>query len=136
MEYVIKEYIGYGKEEILNLYESVGWTNYTSNPSMLENAYKNSLKIFGAYDGDKLVGVIRVVGDGFSIICIQDILILPEYHRKGIGTALLKKVIDTYKHVYQKMLLTDNTEKTIQFYKSLGFEMDTDINCRAFLKVY
>lgn len=33
-------------------------------------------------------------------------------------------------------LLTDNTEKTINFYKSLGFYMDTDIECRAFLKMY
>jgi len=32
-------------------------------------------------------------------------------------------------------LLTDNTEKTILFYKSLGFQMDTEIECRAFMKM-
>lgn len=136
MQYEIKEYTSYKEEEILHLYESVGWTNYTSNPSMLENAYKNSLKIYGAYEGNKLLGIVRVVGDGYSIIYIQDILILPEYQRKGIGRALMEKVLDAYKHVYQKTLMTDNTEKSIQFYKSVGFTMDTDVECRAFMKVY
>jgi len=102
---------------------------------MLKNAYANSLRIFGAYENEKLLGIIRVVGDGHSIVFIQDIVVLPEYQRHGIGTALLKKVLDTYAHVYQKTLLTDNTEKTILFYKSLGFQMDTEIECRAFMKM-
>lgn len=136
MEYAIKEYTEYNHDEIMNLYTSVGWTNYTNNPEMLANAYKNSLKIFGAYEEEKLLGIIRLVGDGYSIVYIQDILILPEYQHKGIGSALMKKALDTYSHVYQKVLLTDNTEKTISFYKAMGFEMDTDINCRAFFKMF
>ncbi|MCI9071372.1 MAG: GNAT family N-acetyltransferase [Lachnospiraceae bacterium] len=136
MQFTIKEYLMYNEGEILNLYDSVGWTNYTSNPSILTNAYKHSLKILGAYDGDRLVGIIRVVGDGYSTVYIQDIIVLPEYQRKGIGTLLLEQILLEYKNVYQKVLVTDNTEKTIQFYKSAGFMMDTDIDCRAFLKIY
>jgi len=49
---------------------------------------------------------------------------------------MLKKVLDEYQSVYQLHLLTENTEKTIQFYKSLGFTMDTDIDCRAFSKYH
>lgn len=103
---------------------------------MLINAYKHPLKILGAYDADKLVGIIWVVGDGYSMVYIQDIIVLPEYQRKGIGTRLLEKILFEYKNVYQKVFMTDNTEKTIQFYKSVGFIMDTDIDCRAFLKTY
>lgn len=136
MEFTLNEYTEFNEVEILNLYTSVGWTNYTDKPNMLENAYKNSLKIIGAYVDQKLVGIIRVVGDGYSIIYIQDILILPEYQHHGIGTALINKVREIYKTVYQKTLMTDDTEKTIQFYKSVGFEMDTEIGCRAFTKMY
>lgn len=136
MQLYIKEYSNYNEEEILTLYNSVGWSNYTSNPSMLAKAYKHSLKILGAYDAEKLVGIIRVVGDGYSIVYIQDIVVFPEYQRKGIGTLLLKKILLEYKNTYQKVLMTDNTEKTIQFYKSAGFMMDTDIDCIAFLKIY
>jgi len=132
MEFLIKEYEGYNETEILNLYKSVGWTNYTNNPDMLKGAYAHSLKILGAYKNEKLLGIVRVVGDGHSVVFIQDLLVYPEYQRLGIGTALLKQILAEYKQVYQKHLLTDNTEKTIQFYKSLGFTMDTDMNCRAF----
>lgn len=136
MDFSIKEYKKYNEKEIVNLYQSVGWANYVNHPTMLKNAYANSLKILGAYENEKLLGIVRVVGDGHSIIFIQDILVLPEYQRLGIGTALLKEILDMYQNVYQKSLLTDNTEKTIQFYKSVGFEMDTDIECRAFVKMY
>lgn len=136
MEYLIKEYTSYNESEILELYSSVGWVNYVNNPEMLINAYAHSLKIYGAYHNDKLIGIIRAVGDGYSVVLIQDILILPDYQHYGIGSALLQKILDDYSYVYQKHLLTDNTEKTIGFYKSLGFVMDTDIECRAFSKYY
>ncbi len=136
MKYTIKEYKEYKEQEILDLYNSVGWSNYVDNSNMLANAYKNSLKIYGAYIEEKLVGIIRVVGDGYSVIFIQDILIFPEFQHKGIGTVLLNRILDEYKNVYQKHLFTDNTSKTIQFYKSLGFEMNTEINCLAFSKYY
>ncbi len=136
MDFSIKEYSQYKEAEIVNLYQSVGWLNYVNNSEMLKKAYANSLKIFGAYAGEKLLGIIRVVGDGHSIIFIQDIVVLPEYQRNGIGTALLKRILETYANVYQKALFTDNTEKTIQFYKSIGFQMDTEMECRGFLKMY
>lgn len=136
MKFSIKEYEQYNEAEVLNLYKSVGWTNYTENPVMLKNAYHHSLKIFGAYEDDRLIGIIRVVGDGYSMIYIQDIVVLPAYQRMGIGKALMEKVLEEYKHVYQKSLLTDDTEKTISFYKALGFYIDTDMGCRAFIKNY
>lgn len=136
MEISIKEYSEYNEKEMLDLYNSVGWTNYTNHPEMLKNAYAHSLKSYGAYADEKLVGIIRVVGDGYSVVFIQDLLIYPEYQRKGIGTVLLQHILQEYKDVYQKHLLTENTEKTIQFYKSLGFIMDTDMECRAFSKYF
>ena len=132
MEFVIKEYENYIESEILPLYKSVGWINYTNNPKMLKEAYNHSLKIYAAYVNDSLAGIIRVVGDGFSVIFIQDLLVKPEYQRKGIGTALIKKVLTEYKSVYQIHLMTDNNEKSVRFYKSAGFLMDEDINCRSF----
>lgn len=134
MDYNITEYMEYNEQEILPLYESVGWINYTKNPRMLKDAYLHSLRTYAAYVDNKLVGVIRVVGDGFSVVFVQDLLVYPEYQGQGIGTALLKKIMEEYHGVYQLHLLTDNTEKTVAFYKSLGFAIDTDMDCRAFSK--
>lgn len=134
MEVILKEYTVYKEAEILGLYKSVGWTNYTDNPEMLRNAYLNSLKIYGAYVDDKLIGIIRVVGDGYSVIFIQDLLVHPGFQRNGIGTLLLKRMLKEYENVYQMHLITEDSEKTISFYKSLGFTDNSDVNCNAFSK--
>lgn len=134
MEVIIKEYAVYKEADILGLYTSVGWTNYTDNPEMLRNAYINSLKIYGAYVDGKLVGIIRAVGDGFSVIFIQDLLVHPDFQRNGIGTLLLKRMLKEYENVYQMHLITEDSEKTISFYKSLGFTDNGDVNCKAFSK--
>ena len=101
MEYIITEYKDYNEQEILPLYESVGWINYIRKPQMLKDAYLNSLKSYAAFVDSKLVGIIRVVGDGSSVVFVQDLLVYPEYQRKGIGTALLKRIMDDYRGVYQ-----------------------------------
>ena len=136
MKYCIREYTDYNEQEVLALYASVGWTNYTSNAQMLKSAFAHSLKIYAAYCDEQLVGLIRAVGDGFSVVFIQDLLVHPRVQRQGIGTALLRRILQEYRHVYQLHLLTENTEKTIRFYRSLGFTMDTDMDCRAFSKYY
>lgn len=127
-----KQYNDYNESELLDLYKSVGWTSYTSRPETLKNAYKHSLFILAAYDEEILIGIIRVVGDGHSIIYIQDIIIQPNYQRKGIGSILLKEILEKYATVYQKILLTTNEEKTVQFYKSLGFKASFESDSVAF----
>ena len=131
----IREYGNFQLEEITNLYQSVGWTKYLERISVLEDAYANSLCVIGAYDNEKLVGIIRAVGDGQTIVFVQDIIVLPEYQRKGIGTKLLKAVVEKYKNVYQMELLTDNTEKTKAFYRSVGFSASDDMGCVAFIRM-
>ena len=130
----LKQITNININDILNLYIDADWKNYINNIDMLTNAYNNSLYILGAYDNNKLVGIIRVVGDGYSIIYIQDIIVLNKYQRKGIGTKLIQNVLEKYKNVYQKVLLTDNQPKTVNFYKSLGFYKSLDLNCTSFIK--
>ncbi len=130
----IKEYRNYKAEEIRQLYTEVGWTAYTKNMSVLEQGYKNSLLVLAAYENDELLGIIRVVGDGFIIIFIQDILVFPREQRKGVGTALMKAVPDRYPDVRQIELATDNTPKTMAFYKSLGFTEFSEMGCCGFMR--
>ena len=131
---IIKPYSLYKEAEILPLYESVGWVFYCKHPEVLEKAFANSLCVLAAYEDDRLVGLIRCVGDGYTILFIQDLLIYPAYQRRGIGTALMNALLEKYPHVYQIELATDNTEKTIAFYNSFGFHNLTDFGCCGFLK--
>lgn len=88
-EMEIKEYTEYRAEEILPLYTAVSRTAYTENAAALEQGYRHSLLVLAAYENGKLLGLVRVVGDGFTVVLVQDILVYPERQRRGIGTALL-----------------------------------------------
>ena len=116
-------------EDVLHLYQAVGWTNYTNQPQMLEQALPHSLAVYLAFDGEKIVGLIRLVGDGFSSVLVQDLIVLPIYQRQGIGSALMKQALEAYKDAYQVQLVTDQTERTLGFYRSMGFEILSTYNC-------
>ena len=116
-------------EDVLHLYQAVGWTNYTHQPQMLEQALSHSLVIYVALDGDAVVGLIRLIGDGFSSIFVQDLIVLPSYQRQGIGSSLMKEALEDYKDAYQVQLVIEQTEKNVGFYRSLGFEILSTYNC-------
>ena len=131
---IICEYKQYIEQEILPLYASVGWTAYTDHPEQLRKGFENSMLTLAAYEDDQLLGIIRTVGDGHTIVFVQDILVFPEHQRKGVGSALLQAILDRYSHVRQIELATDNTPKTIAFYKSMGFREMSEIGCCGFMK--
>ena len=116
-------------EDVLHLYQAVGWTNYTNQPLMLEQALPHSLVVYLAFDGEKIVGLIRLVGDGFSSVFVQDLIVLPSYQRQGIGSSLMKEALKDYKDAYQVQLVAEQTERTLGFYRSMGFEILSTYNC-------
>ena len=130
----IREYTEYREEEILRLYTAVGWTAYTDHPRALEQGFRHSLLTLATYEGDELIGLIRAVGDGSTIVFIQDLLVDPAHQRQGIATALVRAVLARYPDVRQVELVTDNTPKTIAFYKSLGFTEFSEIGCCGFMR--
>ncbi len=130
----IIEYQTYHEEEILPLYASVGWTAYTDTPDTLQRGFDKSLLTLAAYDGDTLIGLIRAVGDGETIVLVQDLLVFPRYQRRGVGTALMRTMLDRFANVRQFQLVTDDTEKTLAFYRSLGLRDLSVLGCRGFMR--
>lgn len=122
-------------EDVLHLYQAVGWTNYTHQPEMLEQALSHSLVIYVALDGDAVVGLIRLVGDGFSSVFVQDLIVLPSYQRQGIGSSLMKEALEDFKEAYQVQLATEQTEKNVGFYRSMGFETLSTYDCTGMIWV-
>ena len=120
-------------EDVFYLYQAVGWTNYTNQPQMLEQALSHSLAIYVALDGDAVVGLIRLVGDGFSSVLVQDLIVLPIYQRQGIGSDLMKEALEDYKDAYQVQLVTVQTERTLGFYRSMGFETLSTYDCTGMI---
>ena len=130
----IKEYAEFRSDEILPLYTQVGWTAYTENMPALERGYKSSLLVLAAYENSELLGIVRAVGDGATVVWVQDLLVYPEKQRQGVGTALRRAVLDRFSDVRQIQLATDNTPKNVAFYRSLGFLEFSEIGCCGFMR--
>ena len=118
---------------VLDLYASVSWSNYTNHPRRLEQAFHQSLFVMAAYDDEELVGLIRVVGDGLTIVFIQDLLVYPHYQRQGIGRCLLEQTLERFKDVYQIQLATEQSVKNLAFYRELGFRRQEDFDCTGMI---
>ena len=130
----IIEYQTYREGEILPLYASVGWTAYTDAPDVLHRGFERSLLTLAAYEGETLVGLVRAVGDGETVVLVQDLLVFPQYQRRGIGTALMRAMMERFANVCQFQLLTDDTEETLAFYRSLGLHDLSSLGCQGFMR--
>lgn len=115
------------RDEIIALYSAVGWSAYTKDPERLEAAIAASLRVVTAWDDGRLVGLARVIGDGLTIVYLQDILVAPEYQRAGIGRELFLRAFQPYDDVRQKLLLTDDEPSQIAFYRAMGFTEVRDL---------
>lgn len=109
------------RKELTSLYDSVGWSAYTTDSARLEAAISASLATVTARDDGKLIGLARLVGDGLTIVYLQDILVSPSHQRRGIGRALFQRVFAPYADVRQKVLITDGAKSQRKFYESMGF---------------
>jgi len=121
--------------DLLSLYNNANWLAYTNSLDLLQQAVSNSLYVLTAWENHKLVGLIRLVGDGLTIVYIQDILVLKSHKRRKIGSLMLQKALEKYKNVRQKVLLTDDNEETRGFYEARGFSSCDKGDLVAFVKL-
>ncbi len=77
-----------------------------------------------AYDGEKLVGCLRILSDGCYFGTITELLVLPAYQRQGVGSELLR-------------LAKEHTPTTLYFGAQPGAEGFYEKNgCRKGLQSY
>ena len=125
-------------QALVALYDSVGWTAYTKDPESLGAMVRCSTFVQSCWDEGQLVGLVRVISDDLSIMYLQDILMHPDFHRRGIGRALMERCLERFEHVRQKVLLTDDRPEQSAFYESLGFRNTRDLETtklNAFVRI-
>ncbi|MGQ4537762.1 GNAT family N-acetyltransferase [Dermabacteraceae bacterium P7074] len=122
--------------ELLDLYDSVGWSAYTQVPEALLAGVRGSLHVVAAREvadvnacvpagkenRGRLIGLARVVGDGATICYLQDILVHPDYRRAGIGSRLIEAAFAPFPRVRQHVLITDEEPGQKAFYETAGFK--------------
>lgn len=122
------------RDQLEKLYLDAEWYAYTQDMENLHQAIGRSLEVVSALDDEELVGLIRIVGDGLTIIYIQDILVLKAYQNQGIATELMQRILKKYKHVRQKVLMTEEAPDVRRFYEKNGFQSCDQGSAVAFAK--
>jgi len=109
-------------KQFLVLRESVGWKG---DEFQIEKALQCGLYNIIAKDGEKVVGMGRLVGDGIMYWYVQDVIVNPQYQGKGIGKEVMRFLTQ-----YVEKNSLQNTTVTIglmaakgkeAFYERLGY---------------
>lgn len=107
----------------LELRASVNWKLLNREQARL--AIDNAMYTVCAYEDDKAVGMGRLVGDGAVVMYIQDLVVHPDYQKKGVGNQIIEMLINYVKKITPKdneiMLCLMSAKGREGFYERHGF---------------
>ncbi|OPJ63819.1 GNAT family N-acetyltransferase [Clostridium oryzae] len=112
------------QEEVQQLFLSVGWVS-GKYPSRLYKALINSSTVLTAWDGDKLVGLVRVLDDSEMVAYIHYVLVKPDYQGQKIAGTMLGMIKEKYKG-YLYLEIMPEESKNAAFYEKFGFKVMAD----------
>jgi len=121
--------------EILEIYRRAGWAAYLGDDEKLARAFDCSLYILGAFIDGQLVGFIRCVGDGEHIVYVQDLIVDVPFKRRGVGSTLLRRVMERFSHVRMFTLITDASDEPANaFYRAMGMKRYSDRGVAGYMR--
>lgn len=107
------------------LTDKVGWG--TRDAKIVEEALNNTLYSVSVYDDNKIIGYGRIIGDKTIFLYIQDIMVIPEYQGKKIGTMIMNSILEKvteYKKVNPNIRTYLGASKGKEyFYEKFGFKI-------------
>ena len=117
-------------EEFNYLYDTVGWGSYDEKVS--EKALANTMYSVSVYDDDKIIGYGRIIGDGICFLYIHDVMVIPKYQNKKIGSQIMNKLLEKVNQIkienpYVRVYLGASKGKE-KFYERFGFIKREDAN--------
>lgn len=105
-------------KSIKTLYDSEPWWPERSLDD-IENVFSSHLMI-GAWENQRLIGFGRVVSDLRFRAYIEDVLVLEPYRSRGIGTRMLKRILDELEDIDVITLFC--RPRLSKYYEKLGFK--------------
>jgi aralkylamine N-acetyltransferase len=114
----------WSEDEIVKLYKAGGWWKDSYDKKGLLYLIKNSFCFTVVIDKKtkKTIGMGRVISDGVSDAYIQDLVILPEYRKKGVGKKLICALINYCKSKNVNWIALISEPDQEDFYKKIGFK--------------
>ena len=110
--------------EYRSLCESVGWGQVMNFDAAIHGLQKSTTGVVVLNEESKAIGMGRIVGDGAIYFYIQDIVVAPDYQKRGIGTAILSSLFDYLKKNAPSKSFVGlfSTPHAVEFYKKFTLE--------------
>lgn len=109
------------QDQVQELFKSVGWIS-AEYPQRLHKALMNSQTVLTAWDGERLVGLARVLGDSELVAFVHYVLVYTEYQGQKIAGNMVEYIRDKYKnYLYIEGMPEDS--KNVAFYERHGFHV-------------
>lgn len=122
MELVVNPKIN--KNELIELYKSVGWTADVNNIDNLRKGMKKSY-VIAAYEDKKLIGLVRALSDYATVVYVQDLLVASDYQGKRVGKNLMHHLLNYFGSVGQIIVTAKNDERIGKFFRYLNFREES-----------
>jgi GNAT superfamily N-acetyltransferase len=113
----------WNEEEIVALYKAGGWWKEEYVAADLNNLIRGSFAFAVATDPatGRAVGMGRVISDSVSDGYIQDLVVLPEYRKSGVGSRIVSALVSRCLGAGITWIALIAQPDTEQFYLPLGF---------------
>ncbi len=109
--------------QFYDLFLTTGWNkNYLLNADELHEALLNSWYVICVYDKERLVGFGRIICDGVVHALILDMIVHPEFQRKGIGSRILELMVNQCKRHKIRDIQLFCAKGKARFYVKHGFK--------------
>ncbi len=114
----------FSAEQVEKLFLSVGWVS-GQYPQRLHRALMGSSFVLTAWDGERLVGLVRALDDGELTAYVHYVLVDPAYHGRGIASQMIEQVKERYRDfLYIEVMPEESKNKA--FYQRFGFRVMED----------
>lgn len=107
-------------QEIAALYLANNWSS-GKKPDLVRKALEKSDSLVVARRGGALVGLVNALSDGHLVVYYPHLIVHPDYQGKGIGRALMERIMKGYAEIHQQVLISDDHAEP--FYRKLGFTL-------------
>lgn len=108
-------------EQLGQLFQSVGWQS-GARPDKLVRAMEGASRVISAWEGDRLVGLIRGLDDGVWQGTIDCLLVHRDDQGRGIAAQLLAMMKEEYRELLYVSVMPEEREN-VPFYEKYGFQV-------------